>query len=207
MTETIWSDGTTFDMDYPPGTQADVVRIRPGAVIFFKNGITFNLRCNKLIIEGRVFFDGRGVRGSDASQPAPRPNKTGSGGLGDHDFVHSVFLKWLRQGYQDTWGHNAPRGGMGGQGARILISAAAYEGALFNPGNSVNVGGGEGGNGAAGGRGAHVACGICSHDGQCPDGQASGQGERGPTGFFALTIDKNRDGQAEQYIVVGEPAT
>jgi hypothetical protein len=92
---TVWQDGTTFVKDQPLGARADVLLIKSGAVIYFKNGISYNLRCNKIIIEDNVFFDGRGQPGENAVQPEPKPPAKGSGTVAQHPQVHAAFVGWI----------------------------------------------------------------------------------------------------------------
>ena len=186
--ETVWSNGQTFTQD-APNAQADILRIEDGARIYFRDGILFKLKCNKLIVGNTVFFDGRGSDGADSTQPPPRPPVKASGTAAQHQYeIHPVFLKWATRPEYGYFGYDAPPAHRGGQGARILIQYHNYEGAYFDPKKQVDVRGGRGGKGSPGGLGAFCHCTInpCSGVLKAGDGRSAPDADDGPPGTFEL---------------------
>jgi len=190
--ETVWKDGQTFSADVLDGF-CDVLRIRPDSAIHFLDGITFNLTCNKLIVEGDVFFFGRGADGIDAQTPPPPADVIqASGDPAQHkDEIHPLFLAWATRGdlYPHYLGNDATPAGDGLPGARISILFDAYEGVYFDPQKSSNVSGGRGGKRAEGGLGCQCLClpvPVCGEELRAGPGLASKPGAPGRPGSFEL---------------------
>jgi hypothetical protein len=190
--ETIWKDGQSFTTDVLDGN-CDVLRIKPDSAIHFMDGIDFNLKCHKLIVEGDVFFFGRGADGEDAHTPAPRPDVIQAIGDPAHhrDEIHPLFLNWATRGdlYPQYLGRDASPAGDGLPGAHISIKFDEYEGVYFDPKKSSNVSGGRGGKRAEGGLGCQCLClpaPVCGEALRAGSGLASKPGAPGPSGSFEV---------------------
>lgn len=177
--ETVWNDGLTFTQS-ATDVRADVLRIAAGAVIHFRNGITYEITCNKLVVDGGCFFDCAGTDGVSAEQPGHRmpdayvtlatPNQ--------HAEAHKKFAnEWPSR--DDMVGYNAPQPTPGGAAAQVKIFFSRFEGTQIDPDAQSNVKGGVGGRGAWGGEGRtlHCTCGatLQAHSGapssNAPDGK------------------------------------
>ena len=192
---TVWTNGQTFTTN-APDVHADVLKIEDNARIVFKNGIEFTITCNRLIMGKNVFFDCSGTPGSDAVTPAKREDTHASGTPAQHPTwlgpgdpgIHWYFLKWVTDPSYGKFGYNAPRGGNGGNGARVTIRYHVYDGEVFNPNMQVDLSGGKGGQGATGGEGSICYCTVnpCGGVLQAGRGAASGPGYDGHKGDFHL---------------------
>lgn len=190
--ETVWGDGLTFTED-APNVQADVVRVKANSRIFFRNGITFKLRCNKLILEENVFFDCHGNNGADAVKPPRKPNVYCSGTPAQHQFeIHPFFVKFASDPRYGHFGTNAAPGGDGNPAANVTLIFQEYEGETFDPIKQTDIKGGTGGSGAPGGDGPTIFCTVnpCGGALGAGPGASSGPGEMGSKGSFNLKEEK-----------------
>ena len=191
---TVWPNGQTFAQDGSP--QYDILKIDDNAVVTFLNGITFNSRCNRLIMGKNVKIVATGTNGSDGSTPPKVPDIWCSGTPAQHQaIVHPGFLVYAagtdgsnpRYPYRSI-GYQASSPTRGGSGAKVTISYHHYEGYAFDKLKQAFINGGRGGKGARGGEGATVHCTInpCGGVLQAPSGVGSSDASDGSQGSFDL---------------------
>lgn len=192
---TVWADGQTFAQD-ALDVHADILKIDDNARVFFKNGITFIVTCNRLVMGKNVVFDCTGNPGLDAVRPPKREDTVATGTPAQHPEwlgpgqpgIHWYFKKWVSDPSYGKFGWNAPQGGNGGNGARVKIRYHVYDGEVFDPATQVLKAGGKGGKGARGGEGSTCHCTVnpCGGVLQAGEGDASGPGYDGSPGTFDL---------------------
>lgn len=208
VVQTVWKDGQTFT-ENALDVRADVLVVEDNARIFFKNSITYNIRCNDLILGKKVFFDCSGANGADAQQPGPLPPVQCTGTAAQHQFqIHPLFLKFAEDRNYGFFGANAPPGEDGRPGARVAITYYHYGGDVFDKKKQVDLRGGVGGKGAPGGPGRTIRCTPAPDEPQSNPchgslgsgpGLSSGPGSTGRDGTFTLQeIHRRRKGRGKK---------
>lgn len=154
---------------------------------------SLEIRCETFIVEGPVFFDGRGEDGRDGRSPDPLERMPGwISGLDheDHRRRHDEWMIALMTPNPPEEGLTATPGTNGQSGARISIY-------YRNLGDGSQLGlirhdiaGGRGGRGAAGGLGRMLICGSPSHSAaeqqRRPGGASWPGGSNGQQGSWKL---------------------
>jgi hypothetical protein len=184
-TETVWRDGQIFTESAIEPVFADILRIESGATISFANSIVYNIRCNKLFVDGPCTFDVRGKNGTNSVTPNHRmPDKREQNDGRSHQDIHSEFISvWPHD--LDNIGVNASSPTPGSNGARVTIHFGHFEGHQLDPVAQTLKSGGRGGKGARGGEGRTLWC-ICGAECEADPGPGSSDAPDGKDGWVKL---------------------
>lgn len=151
------------------------------------------IRCETLIVQGSVFFDGHGENGRDGMSPDPLIRMPGwISGLhhDDHRRRHDEWVIAIDTPNPDEYGLPATPGTNGQAGARIFIYYRKLGDGTQLGLITRDINGGRGGRAAQGGLGRTLICGSPSHSGheqwRRPDGQGWPGGSDGLPGTWRL---------------------